>query len=253
MAMGAAKGDAATLQVEMVCLDELVPEDDRYRRLDELVDWSFVREAAAPYYADELGRPSLDPIVLVKLMLAGALEGIGSVRELLRVAALRIDLRRFLGYGFDRLPVHQTISHAHIRRFVDARVEHVDPRHSVEVSPVLGHEGELKVARRRSDPRVMSLGWLPQRMSCCSHLVHETGPLVRQRTRWVHDDRGTDVRLEVRSTRLVVALCVSPAPQLRHGCKGEDDAFSNDVRCVAGGLGLAPGEPDKDVGVNHHV
>ncbi len=97
MAMGAAKGDAATLQVEMVCLDELVPEDDRYRRLDELVDWSFVREGAAPYYADELGRPSLDPIVLVKLMLAGALEGIGSVRELLRVAALRIDLRRFLG------------------------------------------------------------------------------------------------------------------------------------------------------------
>jgi transposase len=123
MAMGAAKGSAATLQVEMVCLDELVPEDDRYRRLDELVDWSFVREAAAPYYADELGRPSLDPIVLVKLMLWGALEGIGSVRELLRVAAMRLDLRRFLGYGFgDRLPVHQTISHAHTRRFVDAQL-----------------------------------------------------------------------------------------------------------------------------------
>jgi transposase len=120
MAMGAAKGSAATLQVEMVCLDELVPEDDRYRRLDELVDWSFVREAAAPYYADE-GRPSLDPIVLVKLALCGALEGVGSVRELLRVAAMRLDLRRFLGYGFqDRLPVHQTISHAHTRRFVDA-------------------------------------------------------------------------------------------------------------------------------------
>lgn len=119
MAMGAAKGSAATLQVEMVCLDELVPEDDRYRRLDELVDWSFVREAAAPYYSDE-GRPSLDPIVLVKLMLCGALEGIGSVRELLRVASMRLDLRRFLGYGFaDRLPVHQTISHAHTRRFVD--------------------------------------------------------------------------------------------------------------------------------------
>ena len=53
MAMGAAKGNAATLQVEMVCLDELVPADDRYRRLDELVDWSFVRADAAPYYADE--------------------------------------------------------------------------------------------------------------------------------------------------------------------------------------------------------
>jgi hypothetical protein len=33
----------------MVCLDELVAEDDGYRRLDRLVDWSFVRELAASY------------------------------------------------------------------------------------------------------------------------------------------------------------------------------------------------------------
>lgn len=121
MAMGAVKGQAATLQVEMVCLDELVSEDDRYRKLDRLVDWSFVRELAAPYYAEEVGRPSIDPIVLVKLMVAGALEGIGSTRELLRQAGMRLDLRRFLGYGLsERLPVHQTLSHAHTRRFVDA-------------------------------------------------------------------------------------------------------------------------------------
>jgi len=121
VAMGQVKGQAATLQVEMVCLDELIPEDDRYRRLDRLVDWSFVRELAAPSYADDVGRPSIDPIVLVKLMVAGALEGIGSTRELLRQASMRLDLRRFLGYGLsERLPVHQTLSHAHTRRFVDA-------------------------------------------------------------------------------------------------------------------------------------
>jgi transposase len=121
MAMGQVKGQAATLQVEMVCLDELVGEDDRYRKLDRLVDWSFVREVAAPYYAGDVGRPSIDPIVLVKLMVAGALEGIGSTRELLRQASVRLDLRRFLGYGLsERLPVHQTLSHAHTRRFVDA-------------------------------------------------------------------------------------------------------------------------------------
>jgi transposase len=121
MAMGQVRGQAATLQVEMVCLDELVAEDDRYRRLDRLVDWSFVREVAAPYYAQDVGRPSIDPIVLVKLMVAGALEGIGSTRELLRQASVRLDLRRFLGYGLaERLPVHQTLSHAHTRRFVDA-------------------------------------------------------------------------------------------------------------------------------------
>jgi transposase len=121
MAMGLVKGQAATLQVEMVCLDELVSEDDRYRRLDRLVDWSFVREVAGSYYARDVGRPSVDPIVLVKLMVAGALEGIDSTRELLRQASVRLDLRRFLGYGLsERLPVHQTLSHAHTRRFVDA-------------------------------------------------------------------------------------------------------------------------------------
>src|SRR4051794_22997258 len=123
MAMGPVKGRAATLQVEMVCVDELVAADDRLRGLDELVGWGFVRAEAAPYYAAEVGRPSVDPIVLVKLMLVGALEGIDSMRELLRVAAVRVDVRRFLGYGFgERLPVHQTISHAQTRRFVDARL-----------------------------------------------------------------------------------------------------------------------------------
>ena len=123
MAMGQAKGQAATLQVEMVCLDELVPIDDRLRRLDALVDWGFVRAEAAPYYAADVGRPSIDPIVLVKLMLVGALEGIDSMRELLRVASMRVDIRRFLGYGLmERLPVHQTISHAQTRRFVDAKL-----------------------------------------------------------------------------------------------------------------------------------
>jgi len=118
MAMGAERGQGKAFQIEMVCLDELVGEDDLYRRLDELVDWRFVREAAAPFYAGKVGRPSLDPIVLLKLMLAGALEGCGSMRELLRLAALRFDLRRFLGYGLsERLPAHQTVSDAHTLRF----------------------------------------------------------------------------------------------------------------------------------------
>ncbi len=124
MAMGEARTKESARQIAMVCLDELVPEDDRYRRIDELVgDWGFVREAARPYYSDGIGRPSIDPTVLLKLMLAGALEGIGSMRELLRVADLRLDLRLFLGYGLgERLPAHQTISEAQTQRFADGDV-----------------------------------------------------------------------------------------------------------------------------------
>lgn len=124
MAMGEVRTKEASRQIAMVCLDELVPVDGRYRRIEGLVGgWGFVREAARPYYADGVGRPSIDPTVLLKLMLAGALEGIGSMRELLRVAALRLDLRLFLGYGLaERLPAHQTISEAQTQRFADGDV-----------------------------------------------------------------------------------------------------------------------------------
>lgn len=84
MAMGAERGQEKALQIEMVCLDDLVGEDDVYRRLDHVVDWRFVREAAAPYYAASVGRPSVDPIVLVKLMPADALRDDGdAVPELM--------------------------------------------------------------------------------------------------------------------------------------------------------------------------
>lgn len=124
MAMGEARTKESARQIAMVCLDELVPADDRYRRIDEIVGgWGFVREAARPYYSDGVGRPSIDPTVLLKLMVAGALEGIGSMRELLRVADLRLDLRLFLGYGLcERLPAHQTISEAQTQRFADGDV-----------------------------------------------------------------------------------------------------------------------------------
>jgi hypothetical protein len=59
MAMGAVRGQAATLRVEMVCLDELVSADDRLRRLDAVVDWGLVRAGAAPYYAVDVGRRSI--------------------------------------------------------------------------------------------------------------------------------------------------------------------------------------------------
>jgi transposase len=104
----------------MVCVDELVPAGCKYRQLDALVDWSFVRAEAASYYADGLGRPSVDPVVLVKLLLVGAVEGVSSMRDLCRVASMRLDVRRFLGYGFsEHLPAHQTLSHAQTCRFVD--------------------------------------------------------------------------------------------------------------------------------------
>src|SRR3954447_14131749 len=101
-----------TLQMQVVCVDELVPDDDRLRRVERLVDLSAVRATAAPVYSD-IGRPGVGPAVLCKLFLVAALRGQDSMRETLRTAALDLSVRRFLGYGLtEALPHHSTLPHA---------------------------------------------------------------------------------------------------------------------------------------------
>ena len=71
----------------------------------------------------DFGRPSVDPVVLVKLVLVGAVEGIGSMRRVLRVAADSLAIRRFVGYGLTEvLPSHATVSHAQTQRFAGSSV-----------------------------------------------------------------------------------------------------------------------------------
>src|SRR4051794_31136731 len=113
-----------TRQVQMVCLDDLVPADDDFRRIEALVDWNHVRETARPFYrAGGAGRHGIDPAVLVRLALVLAWRGLPSMRETLRVAQTDVSIRRFLGFGLtERLPDHSTFSHAQTKRFADSSV-----------------------------------------------------------------------------------------------------------------------------------
>ena len=121
MAIAIRSGEQA-FQVQMVCLDELVPDTDTLRRVERLVSWTTVRETARPFYSD-LGRPGVDPVVLVKVFLVAAIRGIDSMRETLRVAEVDLSIRRFLGYGLtERLPHHATFSYAQCVRFASSSV-----------------------------------------------------------------------------------------------------------------------------------
>lgn len=116
--------------MQMVSLDELVPDDDRYRLLEGWISWPAVRSTAAPFYTD-FGRPGVDPVVLVKLLLVDAVEGIGSIRGTLRRARTDLSIRRFLGYGLtEQLPSHATLSYAQTRRFVTRRSSSSSSRRS---------------------------------------------------------------------------------------------------------------------------
>jgi transposase len=120
----AVRSGAETRQMQVVCLDDLVPADDDLRRIEALVDWGQVRRTAEPFYRPGgAGRPGIDPAVLVKLALVLAWRGLGSMRETLRVARMDVSIRRFLGFGLtERLPDHSTFSHAQTKRFAESSV-----------------------------------------------------------------------------------------------------------------------------------
>ena len=120
----AVRSGEETRQVQMVCLDDLVPADDELRRIEALVDWEHVRATARPLYRPGgAGRLGTDPAVLVKLALVLAWRGMPSMRATLKAAATDMSVRRFLGFGLtERLPDHSTFSHAQTRRFADSSV-----------------------------------------------------------------------------------------------------------------------------------
>jgi len=91
-------------------LSERVPAHNFYRRLAELVDWTFLYQQTQALYS-HTGQPSLDPVVVFKLMLVGRLENLVSDRRLVEHCALRLDILYFLGYEVDEeLPWHSTLS-----------------------------------------------------------------------------------------------------------------------------------------------
>jgi len=113
-----------------VSLEDLVPPDHFYRRLERALDLGFVRDLVRGTYAG-IGRPSIDPVVFFKLQLILFFEGLRSERQLMQVVADRLSLRWYLGYDLsERLPDHSSLSRIRerygldvFRRFFDRIVE----------------------------------------------------------------------------------------------------------------------------------
>ena len=91
-------------------LDEHIPKGNFYRVLKDILDLSFIKSKTQFCYASKMGRPSLDPIVFFKIVLAGYFENICSDRALERMINMRLDLRFFIDYDIDeKVPDHSTI------------------------------------------------------------------------------------------------------------------------------------------------
>jgi transposase len=93
-----------------VSLNNFVPEDNLYHRVEQCIDLDFVRDLVYDLYSD-MGRPSIDPVVFFKLQLIAFFEGIRSERQLMEMVNLNLAHRWYIGYDLDEpVPDHSSLS-----------------------------------------------------------------------------------------------------------------------------------------------
>ena len=113
-------------QVEFVVIDELVPKEHLLRKIDAAVDFERVYEMVEPLYSEDNGRPSVDPVVLFKMVLIQHLYGLPSLRRTAGEVRLNVAYRWFLGYTLqEETPHFSTVSYNFRHRFTEETVNQV--------------------------------------------------------------------------------------------------------------------------------
>ena len=106
-------------QLEMLTIDQLVPENHLVRKLDAAIDFSFIYPLVEDLYSST-GRPSIDPVVLIKMMFIQYTFGIRSIRQTIKEIETNTAYRWFLGFGFyTEVPHFSTFGKNYVRRFAD--------------------------------------------------------------------------------------------------------------------------------------
>ena len=112
------KNSGKSTQVQMVSIDQLVPEDHLLRRIDSTIDFSFIYDLVEDKYCSDNGRPSIDPVVLIKIPMIQYMYGIKSMRQTIKEIEVNMAYRWFLGLDFyDSVPHFSTFGKNYTRRF----------------------------------------------------------------------------------------------------------------------------------------
>lgn len=110
-------------QVAFLCIDDLVPKDHILRDIDKAIDFSFIYDLVKDLYSEDNGRPSIDPVVLFKIVFIQHLFGIRSMRQTIKEIEVNIAYRWFLGYDLlEPIPHFTTFGKNYVRRFSDSDV-----------------------------------------------------------------------------------------------------------------------------------
>ena len=120
------KGFNLRSTVEILNIEEMIPKEHLLRKIDSAVDFEYIYELVGNRYSTEKGRPSVDPVVLFKIVMLQHLYGIPSLRQTIGEIEMNIAYRWFLGYNFsEAIPHFATVSYAFCQRYDSEIVEEV--------------------------------------------------------------------------------------------------------------------------------
>jgi transposase len=133
-------------------LDEAVPDDHLVRKISALLDLSWVYAELAPYYS-ETGRPSIDPVLMIRMLIIGYVFAIRSERQICREVQVNLAYRWFCELGLeDAIPDHSAFSRARNERFRESEVFRRMFERVVEAcieAGLVGGEGFVRNPRQR--------------------------------------------------------------------------------------------------------
>ncbi|HRM78634.1 MAG TPA: transposase, partial [Gemmiger qucibialis] len=113
-------------QLEFVSLENMVPQDHLLRKIDAAIDFKKIYEFVEDLYCEDNGRPSVDPVVLFKIVLIQHIYGIPSLRRTLEEVSMNLTYRWFIGYPLNEaVPHFSTVSYNFRHRFSEDTVNQI--------------------------------------------------------------------------------------------------------------------------------
>lgn len=105
-------------EIQIISIEDLVPQNHILRDIDKSIDFNFIYDEVAQMYSANIGRPSIDPVVLFKIVLIQYTFGIRSMRQTIKEIEVNMAYRWFLGFGLtDKIPHFSTFGKNYVRRF----------------------------------------------------------------------------------------------------------------------------------------
>lgn len=112
------KNRKTTNQIQMVSIEQLVPQEHLLRKVDSVINFDFIYDLVEEKYCADNGRPSIDPVVLIKIAVIQYMFGIKSMRQTIKEIEVNVAYRWFLGLDFyDSVPHFSTFGKNYKRRF----------------------------------------------------------------------------------------------------------------------------------------